>query len=72
MGEEGEFCVGEVFEVSAVFVGGLWVRGVEKTMFEWEDVEESGCRFFFFGVFGWVSGRWSWFRFRGGGGGGGL
>lgn len=72
MGEEGESCAGEASEASVVPTGGLWVRGAEKTMPEWEDAEESGCRSSLPSVLGWAGGRWSWPRPRGGGGGGGL
>lgn len=71
MGEEGESCAVGASGTGAVPAGGLLFRGAEKTMPEWEGVEEGGWRSSLPGFLGWMR-RWSWPWVRGGGGGGGL
>lgn len=44
MGEEGESCAEGAPGAGVVPTGGLQFRGAEKTMPEWEEVEEGGCR----------------------------
>ena len=63
MGEEGASCAEGASGAGVVPAGGLWFRGAEKMMPEWEDAEESGFGSWLPGFLGWA---------RGGGGGGSL